>query len=212
MRRFRRCSYWCLLSAGWIAAVLLGMGWLVAYSGRAGTPAQAPDVWMPSVDSAQATPVLWLTVHPRCPCSRATLAELARLMAVCDGEVRANVLMVRPAGAEEGWERTDLWSSAAAIPGVRVFTDANAEQSRRFGSATSGQVLLYAADGRLLFAGGITPARGHEGDSAGRRAVVALVRGEVSGSRTDPLIAPVYGCPLFTSAAPPDEGGASCCN
>jgi hypothetical protein len=137
-----------------------------------------------------------LLIHPHCPCSRATIEELARLMNDCNGKVNATVLMLHPAETAKTWEQTDLWRSAVVIPGVSVVADEEGRESQRFGAATSGQTLLYAADGRLLFAGGITESRGHSGDNAGRSAVCELVLASNPGLRR-PLHTPVYGCPLF---------------
>jgi hypothetical protein len=66
-------------------------------------------------------------------------------------------------------------------------------EAERFGTSTSGQTLLYSADGRLLFSGGITGSRGHAGDNEGRDGLVALLTRAGSG-RTR---ASVFGCPLF---------------
>jgi hypothetical protein len=121
-------------------------------------------------------------------------------MTDCQGKLAATVLVLRPEGVADGWERTDLWDSAAAIPGVSVASDAGGAESRRFCAATSGQALLYAADGRLLFAGGITESRGHQGDNAGRSAVASHVLG--SGPPAQPSRTPVYGCPLFNESSP----------
>jgi hypothetical protein len=52
--------------------------------------------------------------------------------------------------------------------------------------------LLYDTAGRLLFSGGITAARGHSGDNAGREAIVALL----AGAPTDRTQTPVFGCKL----------------
>jgi hypothetical protein len=71
--------------------------------------------------------------------------------------------------------------------------DHDGVEARRFGAATSGQVILYDARGTLLFSGGITPARGHSGDSTGRDAILALlIDGSSEASET-----PVFGCSLF---------------
>jgi hypothetical protein len=72
-----------------------------------------------------------------------------------------------------------------------VFDDGSL--ARQLGAETSGYVALYDANGRLLFSGGITRSRGHEGESAGRRTICALLAGEVVA---DPKT-PVFGCPLF---------------
>jgi hypothetical protein len=122
-------------------------------------------------------------------------------MAECNGKLLATVLMIRPVGTPEGWERTDLWNSAAAIPGVSVTSDIAGRDCRFFGAQTSGQALLYAPDGKLLFNGGITESRGHSGDNAGRSAIAALVLGSMTAPDKKPVTTPVYGCPLFADVA-----------
>jgi hypothetical protein len=52
--------------------------------------------------------------------------------------------------------------------------------------------VLYDARGRLLFRGGLTSARGHEGDSAGLQRISSLLR----TGQADRSDAPVYGCSL----------------
>ena len=42
-------------------------------------------------------------------------------------------------------------------PGVTSWDDAGGKLAQRFGVLTSGHVLLYDTDGRLLYSGGITP-------------------------------------------------------
>ncbi len=74
------------------------------------------------------------------------------------------------------------------------------DEARRFGAATSGHVMLYDAAGRLHFSGGITPARGHEGDSLGRDAVIDLIEAYRSAGRR---CSPVFGCPLATPRTAP---------
>jgi hypothetical protein len=121
-------------------------------------------------------------------------------MTQAQGRVTAYVLFVRPANFSEDWEKTDLWASAAAIPGVSVVRDDEGVEANRFHAATSGQTMLYDREGKLLFSGGMTSGRGHAGDNAGRTAIVSLLtRNEALQSAT-----PVFGCPLF---AQDDECG-----
>jgi hypothetical protein len=134
-----------------------------------------------------------MLVHPHCPCTRATIGELAELMAHCQGRLTAYVLFLKPAGFSDDWEKTDLWQSAASIPGVNVIVDDDGAEARRFHSATSGQTILYDAEGHLLFSGGITASRGHAGDNDGQSAIISLVN-DGAASRT---VTSVFGCPLF---------------
>lgn len=142
--------------------------------------------------------------HPRCPCSRATLGELAVLMAQAHGRVQAHVWFYRPENLPPGWEKTDLWHSAAAIPGVSVACDVGGAEARHFHARVSGQTLLYAADGRCRFSGGITAARGHSGDNGGRSAVLALL----DHAAMESVTAPVFGCALFEMETAPEDPAA----
>jgi len=184
----------------WLAGVTAGFKALWQVDNAPGSRALEPVDWPASSHVARepGRPTLVLFAHPRCPCTRASLAELDSLLARAGGPLAVRVLFVRPRGAPEGFERTASLADARGLAGVEVAVDADGAEARRFGVATSGHVLLYDADGRLRFGGGITASRGHRGDSAGRAAVLAILRGApfAEGLAT----APVYGCPLF------DEG------
>jgi hypothetical protein len=114
-------------------------------------------------------------------------------MAHAQGRLTAYVLFLKPAGFSEDWGKTDLWQSAASIPGVNVRIDEGGAEARLFNSSTSGQTILYDAAGRLLFSGGITGSRGHSGDNEGRSAITSLVN-KGAADRTETF---VFGCPLF---------------
>jgi hypothetical protein len=121
------------------------------------------------------------------------MAELAEILARTEHRPKTYVLFLRPAGFADGWEKTDLWQSAAKLPGVTVVRDDGGLEARRFGAETSGQALLYDARGALIFSGGLTGSRGHVGDNAGQAALVDLLSG---GGTTHPGTN-VFGCPLF---------------
>lgn len=186
----------------WGASVTLGFTYLLNYSVQAGTPASAPERWpaasrIPAPDGGY---TLVMTIHPQCPCSRASVTELNNLVALLRRDrVKSYVLVVKPADFPDAWIGTESVRSAGRIPGVGVIVDIDGRESSRLGAATSGQVLLYGPDARLRFAGGITPERGHLGDSAGRQRILALVR---SGT-TDGKDSLVYGCALGATICPP---------
>lgn len=190
----------------WLALAAFGLTRLWQFEGRAGADGHPPSRWQPlrpplrpPERSLGATlrldpvkPTLILLIHPQCPCSRASLTELNRLAALCPDRAALTVWFLRPPGYTVAWTRTDLWRQASAIPGVSVCVDDNGSLAARLGAATSGEAVLYAPDGRLLYQGGLTGARGHEGDNAGLSAVAALLSGRNDASRQEP----VYGCPL----------------
>jgi hypothetical protein len=182
----------------WLLMIGTGTGFLWNYEGIPGVAA-APGSWPAGSLIPRATDraTLVMLVHPHCPCTRASIGELSRLMTQAQGRVEAYVLFIKPQGFSTEWEKTDLWASAAAIPGVHVLGDEEGVEAERFHSATSGQTLLYDAAGKLLFSGGITSARGHEGDNAGRSAIVSLL----TTSEAAPTKTAVFGCPLFAPKA-----------
>lgn len=135
--------------------------------------------------------MLVMFAHPKCPCSRASIQELAVLMARSNGALHARVYFYRPAGTEAGWERTDLWRSAASIPGVEVMVDVEGLTALSFHASVSGETQVYRSTGALAFSGGITAARGHQGDNEGRRAIL-----EILTTPSTPRHTRVFGCYL----------------
>jgi hypothetical protein len=178
--------------------VLLGLAVLWNYNLAPGAAGKTPSGWpagtLLQLHREQHTLVMF--VHPHCPSSRASIGELAIAMARTQKHLAASVLFVKPQGFADEWATTDLWRTAASIPGVEVRVDGDGIETRRFGAATSGHAILYAPDGQRLFAGGITASRGHSGDNAGRAALVSLVN-TGSYERKETF---VYGCPLFDEA------------
>jgi hypothetical protein len=116
-------------------------------------------------------------------------------MTRCQGMAKVHVLFYRRADFPTGWEKTDLWHSAAMIPGVVPISDKDGLEAIRFGAETSGQVMLYSAQGELLFRGGITVARGHQGGNPGFDTLLACL----TEGKADPTPWPVFGCPLRSS-------------
>ena len=187
-----------LLAVGltiWGIATLLGFAVMLAYANSAGPVAAARSTWPTDsrlrADSARAN--LVLLIHPRCPCSRATLGELQEILRLCRGRVTAQVVFLKPRQFSDEWARTDLWHRAAEMPDVRVSFDEDGHEAKRFGATTSGHVALFDDSGGLMFQGGITVSRGHRGDNVGRRKVIDLL----TGTTTEPAELPVFGCSLF---------------
>jgi hypothetical protein len=184
-----------LVVLAWVTAIVAGFRVMVDYELRAGGGAVAPEHWPADSglqrDSRQ--PHLVMFAHPQCPCSRASVAELAVIMTRCANQLKATVCFFDPDAEPEQWTQSALWRSAAALPGVEVVADRERRIAAKFGSLTSGQAHLFDRDGRRIFSGGITGARGHAGENSGRNFVIALARGEVCTPRNTP----VYGCSLF---------------
>jgi hypothetical protein len=183
-----------LVGATWMAALGFGARTLFKYETTPGRVGLVSSNWPAASIVPRQTdkPTLLMIVHPHCPCTRASVGELAQVMAHAVGKVNAFVLFVKPRDAGADWDDTDLRRSAAAIPGVTVLTDENGTEAARFGAETSGHTLVFDREGTLVFSGGITASRGHAGGNPGERAVLAaLSRETMTYSRT-----PVFGCAL----------------
>jgi hypothetical protein len=188
-----------LMAAGalWVAAVGFGMRTLLRYESTPGALAEAGQTWPvgSTLKRTSGQPTLVVLAHPQCDCTRASLSELNVIMQRFHGRLTAYVLYVQPHDMPESWAQSDSWRTAQDIPGMVVMIDRDGVEAKQFRGYTSGQTLVYDADGRLLYNGGLTAARGHEGDNAGRRAVIALLNGEARG----PLVHNVFGCLLFSA-------------
>jgi hypothetical protein len=186
----------------WGSAVAIGFLALRLHAASPGRSGPAVERWpgRTQIPLSSRQPTLVVAVHPLCPCTQASVAELARLLSTCEGQVEVYILVFFPERAGHGWSPTDRLRRLATLPDVHLLDDPGGEEAARFGAQTSGLVALYAQDGRLLFRGGITGARGHEGDNEGRRTLVCLIRGD---SLPHPRETPVFGCPIFPDPLTP---------
>ncbi len=191
------------LSFLWLFIVVFGLWQVFRYDNRPGMAAPAPVRWPKTISVKQNSHLasLIMVIHPHCPCSRASLAELSQLMARSQSHLNATVVFVQYPGVTQKWVQTDTWRQAGAIPGVRVLSDFNGKIAHQLRAQTSGQTYLYDGQGHLLFSGGLTGERGMEGDNAGLSAILSVVHGQ-SSSRTH---TPVFGCPLFPQGQSVEE-------
>lgn len=126
-----------LIAFAWFASVGTGITLVTRYKGTPGAQAAAPDRWPADTAVRRATdrPTLVMLAHPRCPCTRASIGELAELMERVGDRLSAKVLFVAPEGVDQAWTHTDLWRSAAAIPGVELIRDDRGAEAHRFGAS-----------------------------------------------------------------------------
>ena len=193
-----------LLGVAWAGTAGLGGHALLKYENSPGKVGRVSSSWPPNspVQLANERLTLVMAAHPQCPCTRASVAELAQLMAHIHGKVQVYVLFYAPRDSGADWQNTDLRRSAAQIPGVTVLSDVDGAEAQRFGAETSGHTFLFDPSGHLLFNGGITASRGHSGDNAGESAIVSLIDNRTN-ARTQTF---VFGCSLKN----PAREGAKC--
>ncbi|HUS67501.1 MAG TPA: hypothetical protein VMZ28_23350 [Kofleriaceae bacterium] len=194
--RFRRRQRNLLAAvvALWLVVCVGGIGLLLAYKARPGSAGEPPGSW-PDAAAALARdpqrPTLVMLIHPRCPCTRASLAELNVVLNRARGAATAYLLFSVPVEAREGWEAGESWDRAGEIPGVTRVVDRGGRLAAAFGVDVSGHTLLYDRSGRLRFSGGVTGARGHEGDNLGEARLAAALAGDAREETSA-----VFGCEL----------------
>lgn len=177
----------------WCVCIHFGLAGIARYQVTPGRSASLPDPWPTAVAlSLTADHSLIVFAHPRCPCTRATLSEIERIMPMVGSQLAVHIFF-RTETENPGESQTPTWSAARRIPNVVIHRDRKGDLARQFGARTSGQVGLYNSEGRLLFQGGITAGRGHAGGNAGTQAILKCIR---SGSSTLSSF-PVFGCPIF---------------
>ena len=189
----------------WLGIVCFGFWLLIDYELRAGHIGHVPAVWpdQTTLEQSSRSFELVMFIHPRCPCTAASLEELSKLLprlgaygkSIHRGGVRVHVVVLKPELTDASFTDTLLVAQAFEMPGVQLVFDHGGIEAERFGAQTSGHVVLYSPVGRLLFAGGITGTRGHAGDNEGTELVVRAFHQKIIASQ-EAARAKVFGCAL----------------
>jgi hypothetical protein len=166
----------------WIVAAVAGWYGISAY-GFTSDPQATTEIvpqW-PSdsaIDRAADRATLVLFLHPKCPCSRATVTELERLRVLVPNEALPDIRVVASAPRAMGdlWWSSSLLDRSARLPNAHLVRDSGGVETMLFGTRISGTVLLFDATGKRLYAGGVTMARGHAGDNVGLQAITHLLQ------------------------------------
>ena len=183
------------LFISWLLLVGIGSFSVYEYSNKAGPVGHIPQKW-PSqslLPKPKGLPTLLLFVHPKCSCTRASLSELAIVLTKARNLVNTMVVFYKPQKFNNAWVESDLWNYAKKLPQTKVIIDPEGKEAQKYGAKTSGQTILYGEEGKLLFAGGITISRAHEGDNLGRASLIDILLGKKIKTK----MTETFGCNLF---------------
>lgn len=179
------------LSALWCLGVFAGFTWLTTYAATAGKPATPPkQIQLTPFSQVSSNEQLLVFLHPHCSCSQATLHELDRVLASVAHKPDVHIFFA-DVREHDSIKTSALWQQAQLIDDAKISIDEN-DLAQQLSVHTSGGMLLYNMDGKLLFNGGITASRGHEGDNAGKAQLVNALKTSLDTSSQ----AAVFGCAL----------------
>jgi len=200
MKRIGLLIGFAVACAIWVVTVAAAVRSIRAFESTPGRAADAPARWPSSARIARqpGTWTLVMLIHPHCSCSRASISELAAVVESAPRNLRTYVLAYQPHEYDAAWSHTEVWTAAQRLSRVRVITDLDGKEARRFGGYTSGQTFLFDPDGNRRFSGGITLLRGHAGLNSGRAEVIRLANGGKG-----PGMHPVFGCAIATDKETP---------
>jgi hypothetical protein len=136
--------------------------------------------------------ILIVAVHPRCPCTRATVSELAKIIAHAKNNIDLKALVYIPSDATREWTDTSSIGRLREL-GFAIILDPKGKIAEQLGAETSGHVLLYRQNGELALSGGITAGRGHEGDNPAKD---RLLRALEAAEHSPTIFTAIYGCSL----------------
>lgn len=163
--------------AVWLILIAIGSLGVASVSMVPGKNANAPTMWpiRSTLERSHDTSTLVMLLHPKCSCSSASLDQLARILTKARTSVKSILLFSVPDKLAEDWDQNSLLNMASEIKGAQVVRDINGQETARFGSFTSGEVLLYDRNGRLTFEGGITASRGERGPAESAHSLETLI-------------------------------------
>ncbi len=182
----------------WILAICFGMWQLMKYENIPGESGKPPVVFpsKSSLKTEKGIPTLIIFAHPHCPCTRATISELAQILTRKKEALKTYVVFFKHSKLSSNWVKTDIWNYVESMKDVELIIDKKGKEMKNFNVLTSGHSLLYDENGRLVFSGGITSSRGHIGNNIGRSTVTALLNHEIPATIKYKDKYKVFGCPL----------------
>jgi hypothetical protein len=199
VRRTRQISMLLMTILIWGSCIAAGLAYLREYETTPGVARPQPTSWQ-ATSKLEFMPGKFncvMMVHPRCPCSLASLRELRSLVERHPDQIAVHILFWVPSQSGSEWNQTEAWHLASLIPMARLYSDEEGIEAELFGATTSGHTILFQSDGTRIFSGGLTVSRGASNDGSGQQVISRVIDGTKSCERSTP----VFGCPLFDPPA-----------
>jgi len=134
---------------------------------------------------------LVVLIHPKCSCSTATLKEVERLKIGLKDKLDVKLVFISYGDKSKNWYQGPVWDLAVSMKkNVSIVLDNDGQILKTLGTKTSGTAYLVGPDLKVVFQGGLTPIRGHEGATSGQAFIASWVKGNTKSS----LIQKIFGC------------------
>jgi hypothetical protein len=171
---------------------IYGFHELMLYSGSPGKSSTILGAWPSSSKlSRPKHDHIVMFIHPGCSCSKASVSELSRLMSKAS-DLTVQVVVMKSAKLEKLFDKNPLIEAVKKIPRTKIIYDQDGIEANLFHAETSGLTNLYNKKAELVFTGGLTMARGHEGGSEGKDAILSYLQGQQAKKSSL-----VFGCNIF---------------
>lgn len=182
---------------------LVGFGVLTDYSVRPAPPSTVKtslsslDLNAMELDQDERSCV-FLFYHPHCPCTLATARNLERLRSAIKVPVSIHAYAFCPSAAAVQWIESETTRTLQGIEDLTVFPDYGGQKCREYGALTSGQVCVYSPAGQLVFSGGLSSGRGHEGENISTRHFIEQLNDQ---TKSNCIYQPVFGCHILPTSS-----------
>ncbi len=193
---FKLFNFKNLATVLWLTGITAGSYAMLRHEFDGRTASGAPEQWpaeLGDFNPSESDLTLVMAVHPDCPCTRASIEQLDRILTQNPGQCQAIALVY----TSEGDDATSIkegayWRRLASLPEVRPQLDPEGHFAIKLGSGISGTVAAYDRKGVLRFQGGLTPSRGHGGPSVAVTTINRILKGESN----ELAAAPTFGCSI----------------
>lgn len=181
-----------LLAFLWLATMASALFFVLQKNADGQIPQQSPKEWptQTALHKSQGFDLIFI-LHPGCECSAASLSELERVLKSTSAKVKVHALFTVDENLTLNPYESNLWIKAQAL-GLNPRIDKKGVEAALFQAQTSGTVLLYNSANKLVFSGGITASRGHEGPNAAADALLEQLNTAAQNSTL--LSSVVFGC------------------
>ncbi len=179
----------------WFFIGLISTGYLYLFITTPGKQSQI-QYWpqKSKIAVSQDKPTLVIFFHPKCVCSKASFDELSLLLKEVHAPLSVKLVFIRYHNKTEDWHKTDLYQRASAVKGSEVLNDMDGLSAKLLGASTSGIAFLINHERKIVFQGGLTPARGNMGRTPASAFIINWVN--TKAKTVTPFLSKVFGCEL----------------